>query len=259
MRIKLTVAYDGTDFRGWASQKGQRTVRSTLTEAVRLVSGEEIEITGASRTDSGAHARGQVCHLDWDCKIPIQRLPYVINSRLPNDLAVLKAQRVGDSFNSRFSVIDRHYRYRIVTKQRDPQKERFAHFCGVKLDLEKMQQAASMLKGEHDFRAFTEELEPEVTNTTRTLFRVDVREVRNEVWVDIVGTAFMRGMMRRMSGAILEVGRGSRDVVEVSRLLQSEERLKYQWPEVLPAKGLCLMKIRYGRHPRDHRLNQEDE
>ena len=259
MRIKLTVAYDGTDFRGWASQKGQRTVRSTLTEAVRLVSGEEIEITGASRTDSGAHARGQVCHLDWDCKIPIQRLPYVINSRLPNDLAVLKAQRVGDSFNSRFSVIDRHYRYRIVTKQRDPHKERFAHFCGVKLDLEKMQQAASMLKGEHDFRAFTEELEPTVTNTTRTLFRVDVREVRNEVWVDIVGTAFMRGMMRRMSGAILEVGRGSRDVVEVSRLLQSEERLKYQWPEVLPAKGLCLMKIRYGRHPRDHRLNQEDE
>ena len=259
MRIKLTVAYDGTDFRGWALQKGQRTVRSTLTEAVRLVSGEEIEITGASRTDSGAHARGQVCHLDWDCKIPIQRLPYVINSRLPNDLAVLKAQRVGDSFNSRFSVIDRHYRYRIVTKQRDPHKERFAHFCGVKLDLEKMQQAASMLKGEHDFRAFTEELEPTVTNTTRTLFRVDVREVRNEVWVDIVGTAFMRGMMRRMSGAILEVGRGSRDVVEVSRLLQSEERLKYQWPEVLPAKGLCLMKIRYGRHPRDHRLNQEDE
>lgn len=259
MRIKLTVAYDGTDFRGWASQKGQRTVRSTLTEAVRLVSGEEIEITGASRTDSGAHARGQVCHLDWDCKIPIQRLPYVINSRLPNDLAVLKAQRVGDSFNSRFSVIDRHYRYRIVTKQRDPHKERFAHFCGVKLDLEKMRQAASMLKGEHDFRAFTEELEPTVTNTTRTLFRVDVREVRNEVWVDIVGTAFMRGMMRRMSGAILEVGRGSRDVVEVSRLLQSEERLKYQWPEVLPAKGLCLMKIRYGRHPRDHRLNQEDE
>jgi len=259
MRIKLTVAYDGTDFRGWALQKGQRTVRSTLTEAVRLVSGEEIEIIGASRTDSGAHAKGQVCHLDWDCKIPIERLPYALNRRLPHDVAVLKAQRVSDDFNSRFCVLDRYYRYRIVTKQRDPQKERFAHFCGVKLDLEKMQEAATILQGEHDFRAFTEELEPTVTNTTRTLFSVGVKEVRNEVWVDIVGTAFMRGMMRRMSGAILEVGRGHRDVVEVSRLLQPEERLKYQWPEVLPAKGLCLMKIRYGRHPRDHRLLLQEE
>lgn len=253
MRIKLTVAYDGTDFRGWASQKGQRTVHSTLTEAVRLVSGEEIEIIGASRTDGGAHAKGQVCHFDTSCGIPVEKWPFVLNKQLPTDLAVVRASRVSDQFNSRFSVIDRHYRYRILTGSRDPQLERFAHFYGRPLNIELMQEAAKILEGDHDFRAFTEELEPTVENTRRILYSVQVRQVRNEVWVDIVGTAFLRGMMRRMSGALLEVGRGHRSVVEVSRLLQPEERLKYQWPVVLPAKGLCLMKIRYGRHPRDHR------
>jgi tRNA pseudouridine38-40 synthase len=266
MRIKLTVAYDGTDFRGWAQNKGQRTVHCTLKEAVRRISGEEIEITGASRTDGGAHAKGQVCHFDCDIDMPPERWAYALNRALPSDLAVMKSQRVSDSFHSRFSVVDRFYRYRILTGHRDPMRERFAFHYGKRmdLDLELMKQAAVMLTGEHDFRAYTEELESSVLNTVRELYRVDVRQVRDEVWVDVVGTAFLRGMMRRMSGAIFEVGRGYRDVVEVSRLLQPEERLKYQWPVVLPAKGLCLMKIRYGRTPRDNRessnsFNQESK
>ena len=262
MRIKLTVAYDGTEFRGWAQNKGQRTVHCTLKEAVRRVSGEEIEITGASRTDGGAHAKGQVCHFDSDIAMPPERWAFALNRALPSDVAVMKSQRVRDDFHSRFSVIDRCYRYKIIVGPRNPIKERFAFHYGRELDLELMNQAASALVGEHDFRAYTEELESFVMNTTRTLFSVGVRQVRDEVWVDVVGTAFLRGMMRRMSGAILEVGRGHRDVVEVSRLLQPEERLKYQLPVVLPAKGLCLMKIRYGRHPRDNRessnsFNQE--
>jgi len=259
MRIKLTVSYDGTDFRGWARNKGQRTVQCTLKEAVRRVSGEEIEIIGASRTDGGAHAKGQVCHFDTTVGIPPERWAYALNKALPPDIAIVKSSRVNDNFSSRFSVIDRHYRYRILTGRRDPHRERYAFYHGQALDLDLMRQAASYLVGDHDFRAFTEELESLVLNTRRVMYRFDVRQVRDEVWVDVVGTAFLRGMMRRMSGAILEVGRGHRDVVEVSRLLQPEERLKYQWPVVLPAKGLCLMKIRYGRHPRDHReLNHPD-
>jgi tRNA pseudouridine38-40 synthase len=258
MRIKLTVAYDGTDFKGWAQHKGQRTVQCTLKEAVRRVSGEEIEIIGASRTDGGAHAKGQVCHFDCSVNVPVKQWVYALNRVLPSDLAVMKAQQVADNFNARFSVADRFYRYRILTGPRDPMRERFAHYWGNELDFDKMKQVAKILTGEHDFGAFTEELEFSVVNTVRELFRVDVRQVRDEVWVDVVGTAFLRGMMRRMSGAILEVGRGHRDVVEVSRLLQPEERLKYQWPVVLPAKGLCLMKIRYGRHPRDNRESSKN-
>jgi tRNA pseudouridine38-40 synthase len=253
VRIKLVVSYDGTDFCGWAPQAGQRTVQSTLKEAVRLISGEEIEITGASRTDSGAHARGQVCHFDTKSPMPVAKWVPVLNKRLPSDLSAVRATKVNEQFHSRFCAQDRYYRYRILTGERDPQRARFAHHYGRPLDIAKMQLAAEALVGEHDFRAYTEELEDHVENTRRELFSFQVRQARDEVWVDVVGTAFLRGMMRRMAGALLEVGRGHRHVAEVSRLLDPEERNRLQWPVVLPANGLCLMRVRYGRIPRDSR------
>ena len=255
-RIKLVVSYDGTDFSGWAAQSGQRTVQSTLREAVRQVSGEEIEIVGASRTDSGAHAKGQVCHFDCEVNIDPTRWPRILNRVMKPDIAVMASQQVPFEFHSRFCGVDRFYRYRIGTEERDPHISRFVHTYGRPLDIEKMQQAALALVGDHDFRAFTEELDPHVLNTRRTLFAIDVRSVRSEVWVDVVGTAFLRGMMRRISGSLLEVGRGYRPVEEVSRLL-SEERNSLIWPVVLPANGLCLMRVRYGRYPRDNRTEDK--
>ncbi|HEY0867142.1 MAG TPA: tRNA pseudouridine(38-40) synthase TruA [Fimbriimonas sp.] len=253
MRIKLVVSYDGTDFRGWAAQAGQRTVQGTLTEAVRQVSGEENEITGASRTDSGAHAMGQVCHFDSSVAIPIGKWPSVLNRVLPPDLAVVRSQRVADDFHSRFSAQDRWYRYRIQFGPRDPHRARYVHNYHSELDVGAMQGAAKALQGDHDFLAFTEELDPRVENTRRTLVRFAVAKHRDEVWVDVVGTAFLRGMMRRMAGALLEVGRAKRSVEEVSRLLDPKERSSLQWPVVLPARGLCLMRVRYGRWPKDNR------
>jgi tRNA pseudouridine38-40 synthase len=253
MRIKLVVSYDGTDFRGFAAQTGQRTVQSTLKEAVRLVSGEEIEIWGASRTDSGAHAKGQVCHFDSGVNIPPEKWARILRNVLPSDLAVLSSKRASEAFHSRFSADSRYYRYRILLKTVDPLRSRYTHFYHSDLDVEKMSQAASALVGDHDFRAFTEELDPLVENTRRTLHSFKVRASKDEVWVDVVGTAFLRGMMRRMSGALFEVGRGNRPVEEVSRLLDPEERNRLQWPVVLPARGLCLMRVQYGRHPKDFR------
>ncbi len=256
-RIQLVVSYDGTEFCGWAAQSGQRTVQSTLREAVRRVSGEKIEIVGASRTDSGAHAKGQVCHFDTEVKIEPEKWARVLNKVMEPDIGVTDSTQVADSFHSRFSAKDRFYRYRILTAVRDPLRSRFVHEYGRELELPKMQQAAQALLGDHDFKAFTEELDPHVENTRRNLFSFDVRQSRDEVWVDVVGTAFLRGMMRRMAGALLEVGRGYRPVEEVSRLL-SEERNNLQWPVVLPANGLCLMRVRYGRHPHDNRTKASE-
>ena len=254
MRIKLVVSYDGTDFCGWAPQAGLRTVQGTLTEAVRHVSGEEIEILGASRTDSGAHAKGQVCHFDVGKPIPPEKWAAVLNRRLPGDVVVVSSKEVSNHFHSRFCAEDRSYRYRILTGPPDPQRTRFVYSYCRPLSLSTMAQAAQRLQGDHDFRAFTEELDPSVLNTRRTLFSVGVRQVRDEVWVDVVGTAFLRGMMRRIAGALLEVGRGLRPVEEVGRLLCKEERDSVQWPVVLPASGLCLMRVRYGRPPVDKRI-----
>lgn len=256
-RIKLTVAYDGTDFCGWAAQTGRRTVQGTLKDAVRQISGEDCEIVGASRTDGGAHAQGQVAHLDLAAPIPTAKLPNVLNRVLPPDLRVRDAREVPDWFNSRFCARDRWYRYRIAEHDRDPWLLRRAYGQRYLLDLAAMQSAATDLVGRHDFRAFTEELEPSVLNTVRELYRIDVSRTRGEVRIDIVGTAFLRGMMRRISGYLYEVGVSRRDRSDGVRLLGTE-RNELDWPVVLPARGLTLMAIRYGRHPRDCRQRPND-
>ncbi len=252
MRIKLTVAYDGTEFCGWAAQAGHRTVQQVVADAIGRVSREEVEVVGASRTDSGAHAKGQVCHFDTTVPIEPAVWPTAINRVLPADVAVVWAARVSDDFHSRFCAEDRWYRYRIRTGARDPFASRYAHDHGKPLDVEAMQRAGLTLEGRQDFRAFTEELQPHIENTIRTMRRVSVKQVREEVWIEIGGTAFLRGMMRRMAGGLLEVGTGKRAPGTIPELL-SDKRSEMHWPVVLPAKGLCLMRVRYGNPPKDCR------
>lgn len=244
-RVKLVVAYDGADFCGWAPQEGQRTVHSTLSGAVREVSREEPEIVGASRTDSGAHAKGQVCHFDTTRPIKPAKWVRALNDLLPRDLKVVSCQLVNRGFHSRFWAQDRWYRYRILTGPPDPERARYTFpFCRP-LDADKMNRAAQKLVGEHDFLAFTQLVEVE-ENTVRTMFKFDVRQVRDEVRIDVVGTAFARGMMRRMSGALWEIGRGMREPEMLDELLRQRVKNEVHWPTVLPASGLTLMKIRYG-------------
>lgn len=257
-RIKLVVAYDGYDFCGFAPQYGQRTVYSTLTDGIRQVSGEVSEITGASRTDSGAHARGQVVHFDTTNPMPVDRWPRVVNQFLPDDLSVVSAHAVGPGFHSRFSARDRFYRYRILTGARDPFRKRFAFYYGKPLDAGSMHAAAQTLVGEHNFLAFSQLLE-EGRNAVRTLYSVQVRPVRDEVWIDVVGTAFVRGMMRRISGALWEIGRGKSGVERLEHLLAQRVKDEIEWPPVLPANGLTLMKVRYGRRGFDSRTHDQDE
>ena len=251
-RFKLVVAYDGADFCGWAANTGHRTVQGTLTEAVRRVSGEDCEIVGASRTDSGAHARGQVCHFDSTVAIPAEKWAGALNRILPPDLAVVSSAQVAEGFHSRFCAESRCYRYRIAIGSRDPMRARFVHTHWEPLDLAAMGEAAKALVGEHDYRAYTEELDPRIENTVRRMHEVGVKAVRDEIWIDVRGTAFLRGMMRRMAGALLEVGRGLRLVRDVGDLLTAR-RDEMHWSVVLPAKGLTLMRVRYGRHPVDNR------
>jgi len=260
-RIKFVVAYDGYDFCGWAPQAGHRTVHCTLKEAVRQISGEENEIIGASRTDSGAHAKGQVCHFDTELNMPLERWPRVINQLLPLDLSVIDAKRVHPDFHSRFWANSRWYRYRIQTGYRDPRRSRYCWHHPRALDVAAMQSAAQKFVGRHDFLAFSQ-LVPKGKNTVRELFSVEVRAYRDEVILDIVGTAFIRGMMRRICGSLWEVGRGQRSEENIDLLLGSRDRRKIVWPTLLPARGLTLMKVAYGRHPTEKRrlaVTNEDE
>ncbi len=257
-RIRLVVAYDGTDFRGWAAQPGQRTVQGTLKEAVRRVSGEDCEIVGASRTDSGAHAEGQVCHFDSGMPIPALKWMAALNRVLPTDLRVRQSLPARDGFHSRFAALDRTYRYVLYGGPPDPRAERYALRIPQALDVRRMQAAARALEGTHDYRAFTEELGPEVENTVRTLYRARISQAANDVRFIVRGSAFLRGMMRRMAGGILEVGLGKRPLEDIERLLDPERRDRVHGPKVLSAKGLTLVQVRYGPHPKDWRNSFEE-
>ncbi len=257
MRIKLTVAYDGTDFCGWALQARRRTVQGVLSDAILEACGQAVELVAASRTDSGAHARGQVCHFDSNVAIEPAKWPLILNRLLPDDLAVVRSTKVMEAFHSRFCGEDRWYRYRISEAPRNPLTARYVHDHGRTLDLGLMQVAGQLLVGRHDFRAYTEELDPMIENTTRKLRSVQIGRRNSEIWIDIVGTAFLRGMMRRMSGVLVEVGSGRRTVKDVADLL-TKKRETMQLPVVLPAKGLCLMRVRYGNPLRDNRRNGDE-
>lgn len=257
-RIRLVVAYDGTQFCGWAPQAGLRSVQSTLTETVRQVSGEDCEIIGASRTDAGAHALGQVCHFDVSIKMPGENWTRALNDLLDEDIAVQSSKQVTPAFHSRFSARNRTYRYRIVSGVRNPVLDRHSHWEWRELDVETMRVAAANLVGRHDFRAYTAELQPWITNTWRELYKIDIRQQGRQTDIVITGTAFMRGMMRRIAGGLLEVGIGRRPETDLGSLLTEEGAIRLDWPVVLPAKGLTLLKVGYGRRMRDLRLEDDE-
>jgi tRNA pseudouridine38-40 synthase len=176
----------------------------------------------------------------------------ILNRALPEDLRVLKAEEVGPDFNARFCAEWRRYIYRIALEQTDPFLLRVAYGYWTDLNLDSMRAAASNLVGEHDFVAYTEELDPEIENTVRELHSVEITQPGRVVEIEIIGNAFLRGMMRRISGCLFEIGRGARPVQDAADLL-TESRDGMQWPVVLPAKGLTLEEVRYGNPPVDHR------
>ena len=243
-RIKLTIAYDGTDYCGFAPQHDVRTVHGVLTEAVRESTGEAIEVVGASRTDGGAHALGASAHFDTVNPMPPETWRLVLNKVLPEDCRIVLSESAAEDFHARFSATGRIYRYRFLLNEFDPFRRRYAHAFWKDLDLEAMEKAAESLVGEHDFRGYTEEIGPEVVNTMRTLREVRIDSIDDEVRLTVHGTAFLRGMMRRMAGMLFEIGRGHRPIEDCARLL-TDHRDSMQWPVVLPAKGLTLLEVRY--------------
>lgn len=218
---------------------------------MRQISGEDCEIIGASRTDSGAHARGQSCHFDCKVNLPTERWARVLNRQLPPDIAVVRAREVPEHFHARFSARWRTYRYRIA-RDKDPLALRTAHWEPRELNLARMQQAAAHLVGEHDFRWYSEQCQ-DVENTVRKLAYLHVTRHADQTWIEIRGNAFVRGMMRRIAGGLLEVGLNRRPARDLAEMLHPRERESHMPPVVLPARGLTLLRVSYHRQFRDLR------
>ena len=242
--FKAIVEYEGTDFRGFQWQHETRTVQGILEQAINLRTSEATRVTGAGRTDAGVHALGQVISFSAETKIPTEKMTLALNGALPSDCRVRQVEEVEEGFNARFSASARAYAYLILNRSAPSAVlARFSAFEPVPLDVTKMQSAANLLVGEMDYSSFTNELDPD-KSTMRAVRRFRVDRRKQLVVVRIEANAFLRGMVRNLVGTLLQVGAGKIEPETVEAIRDAKDR-KAAGPTA-PAKGLCLMKVRYG-------------
>ncbi|UCD74681.1 MAG: tRNA pseudouridine(38-40) synthase TruA [Phycisphaerales bacterium] len=252
-RYKLTIAYDGTSFHGWQKQhppgeEPLRTVQGVMEEAIVAVVREPVHLVGASRTDSGVHARGQAAAFDTQNEIPMDRLPRAVNSRLPDDVQVLSAEIVAGDFNPISDAIAKGYRYTIahstINGGEMPLFDRhLVAWTVYTLDAARMNEAAQHFVGERDFASFTRKHHGR-ESTVRTVHECKVEAVDQfRINIDISGGGFLYNMVRIIAGTLLEVGRGKLEPGAIAGIIEARDRASAG--PTMPPEGLCLMWVKY--------------
>ena len=244
-RIKLTVAYDGTDYCGWQIQPNGITVEEVLNRALSKMTGEDIHIIGASRTDSGVHAHGNVAVYDTVSSIPGERVAYALNQKLPDDIVIVRSEEVPLDWHPRYQdVISKTYEYHIYNaKVPNPLKRRYTAFISYDLNVERMREGAKYLIGEHDFVSFCN-VRTNVEDTVRTVEDIQILEENGEIIIRITGNGFLYNMVRIIAGTLIRVGRGYYAPEKVKEILEAKERTEAG--VTAPPQGLVLMEIKYG-------------
>lgn len=242
-RIRLVVAYDGTNYHGWQLQNNGITIESELNRCLTDLLQEDIQVIGASRTDSGVHALGNVAVFDTHTRIPAEKISYALNQRLPEDIRIQKSEEVAPDWHPRHCDSRKTYEYRIYRGEFSvPVKRLYAVHCYQKLDVEKMQRAAKYLVGEHDFKSFCQ-TGAKVESTVRTIYTVDVMEEGTDLVIRVCGNGFLYNMVRIIAGTLLEVGKGRRMPEEISGIIEAKNR-EAAGPTA-PARGLMLIKYEF--------------
>ena len=240
----MVVEYDGTRYAGFQLQSGQPTIQGEIETAINRFTGERTRIRGASRTDSGAHAQGQVVDFLSQAPYTMDRFPHALNHYLPPDIRVQQAHRVGLDFNSRRDAESRTYRYRIMNRPWPSPIHRFDHHWERDpLDIDKMDRAAQALAGVHDFRPLSTGF-PGDRSAVREVFRWGVTAEEDAVVVECEATGFLRHMIRRANAILVEVGKGRWPETATGEVLDGLERVPRK-PLSLPARGLCLINVKY--------------
>ena len=241
--IRLTIAYDGFDYSGWQVQPGKRTVQGEIVEAVSKLFGKRTYVHGASRTDAGVSAMGQVGLFETDSPVPTQNLAKAITDKLPADIAVLEAVEEAWGFDLMSSVTNKLYRYTIFTGRIRPVLNvRHCWHLTAKLDVPAMARAAKLLVGKKDFKSFASAADKR-KSSVRTIFRCDVKSEHNSVYVDVEGDGFLYNMVRNIVGTLIEIGVGRWEPEKINEILKAKNRTAAG--RLAPPQGLCLMWIRY--------------
>ncbi len=242
-KIRLEIAYDGTDFHGFARQQGLRTVQGTLENVLTRVTGRPIEVFGSGRTDAGVHARAQVVHFVQEQGPPAGRYLYILKNMLPRDIIPIHAAEAAPDFHARFCVERKTYRYTI---QRAPIEDiytnRFSWHVPRHLSLEQMKLAAAQLVGEHDFTSFCAAATP-VQDKTRTIYSLDIQEQGTYLHIFCTGSGFLQYMVRIIVGTLIDVGQGRFKPDDVSHMLKIQDRRAAG--KTAPPYGLSLWEVGY--------------
>ena len=242
-RIGLVVAYDGTNYCGWQTQPNGITVQGVLNDTLSELLGEKIETIGASRTDAGVHALGNVAVFDTNTRIPGEKISYALNQRLPEDIRIQMSEEVELDFHPRYCDSEKTYEYRILNRTfRMPTRRLDTYFYHYPLDVEKMKKAASYLGGEHDFKSFCA-IGAQVKTTVRTIYACDVEKEGDIITIRVTGNGFLYNMVRIIAGTLVQVGGGAIEPEAVKEILAKKDRSAAG--PTAPAHGLTMMGIEF--------------
>lgn len=243
MRVKMIVAYDGTNYKGWQVQPNGITIEEILNQQLSELLGEDVVVTGASRTDSGVHSLGNVAIFDTDTRMPADKIAFALNQRLPEDIVVQGSCEVPADWHPRYQSSRKTYEYRILNRTfRMPTRRLDTYFYHYPLDVEKMQQAASYLVGEHDFKSFCS-VGAQVKSTVRTIYACDVFKEDDIITIRVTGNGFLYNMVRIIAGTLIRIGGGDMPPEQIKDILDARDR-NTAGPTA-PAHGLTMMGIEY--------------
>ena len=242
-RVRLTVAYDGTNYHGWQVQNNGITVESELNRCLSELLGEQIEVIGASRTDAGVHALGNIAVFDTAARMPAEKISYALNQRLPEDIRIQHSEEVAADWHPRHCESRKTYEYRIYRGEFPmPVKRVYSYFTYRTLNVEAMREAADFLTGEHDFKSFCQ-TGAQVESTVRTIYELALEEQGPELVIRVCGNGFLYNMVRIIAGTLMEVGEGKRAAQEMPDILEKMDR-NAAGPTA-PAHGLTLVEYQF--------------
>ena len=243
MRIRLVIQYNGRNYFGWQRLKERpETIQQTIEDVLSEALGHEVELCASGRTDAGVSAYRQVAHFDTDTTLPIHKLPYILNFRLPPDISILSAEKTSDAFHSRFDAKRKTYCYKIYTSPfglpLSSDRLHIKHF----LDIRSMRKACKYIEGSHDFTSFTKADSLKEDNV-RCVYKCDVKECGGNIDIFVTGNGFLHNMVRIIAGTLVAVGEGKIKPKDIRDILRAKDRCRAF--KTLPAHYLYLVDVRY--------------
>ena len=246
MRVLLRVAYDGTNYSGWQVQPNAVTVEGVLRDCLKKLFKKEIDIIGASRTDAGVHAMGNVAVFDVDTMIPAEKIAYALNAGLPEDIRIQESVQVRDNFHPRHTDCIKTYEYSIWNSRFENPRERlYSHFCYGDIDIGLMNEAAAYFTGEHDFTSFCS-AGSQVADKVRHIYSLNVEKTGCLIKIRVTGNGFLYNMVRIIAGTLLKVGQRIIPPGDIPGIIEGRDR-QLAGPTA-PARGLTLMEIKYAEN-----------